>query len=319
MGLSIRVLGIPACMAVLSLVLGCGADPEPGAGEKGETAGAEPKSIDELLDELAPLPTHWIAEDPVAAEAPPVDAEMLRDPFADRSRWLHYGGDYRGFRHSPLASLSPENVDRLHVAWSFPTGTQQQFEVSPIVYAGVMYVTTSNNRIFALDARTGELLWRYDHPLPEDTRACCGPVNRGASIVGDRILMATLDARILALDRRTGEILWNSEIVDYARGHAATSAPLIVDGRAIIGIAGGEFGIRGFFDAYDVETGERLWRHYTIPAAGEPGVETWEGNSYETGGAPAWTQGVYDVETDTLFWTTGNPSPDFNGDFRGGG
>jgi alcohol dehydrogenase (cytochrome c) len=204
------------------------------------------------------------------------------------------------------------------VAWSYPTGTREQFEVSPVVYAGVMYISTSYNRVMALDARTGEMLWRYDHPQPLELRACCGPVNRGVAISGDAVLMATLDARLIALDRRTGAILWNTVVIDYTKGYSATSVPLIVGDRAIIGVAGGEFGIRGFFDAYDLETGELLWRHDTIPAAGEPGVESWEGRSYETGGAPAWTQGAYDVETDTLFWTTGNPAPDFNGDLRGG-
>jgi alcohol dehydrogenase (cytochrome c) len=292
-------------------------DSSAATGEGAEAPTAAPGMI-ELLEELPPLPTHWIADPPVAADAPPVDEAMLRSPFADPGRWIHYLGDYRGYRHSPLRSLNPKSVSQLQVAWAMPTGTQQQFEVAPIVYGGVLYMSTSYNRLFALDARTGELLWRYDHPQPADLRACCGPVNRGVAIAGNTILMATLDARLVALDRRSGAVLWNREIIEYARGYSATSAPLIVGKRAIIGVAGGEYGIRGFFDAYDVESGERLWRHYTIPAAGEPGVETWEGKSYETGGAPAWTQGAYDPETDTLFWTTGNPAPDFNGDEREG-
>jgi alcohol dehydrogenase (cytochrome c) len=300
-----------------SVGLGCDSDPAPEPSEDVAVAADAPTML-ELIEDLPPLPTHWIAENPVGEDVGPVDDAMLQDPFGDASRWLHYAGDYRGFRHSPVVSLSPETVPELQVAWSFPTGTQQQFEVSPVVYAGVMYVTSSYNRVFALDARTGELLWRYDHPLPEALRACCGPVNRGVAIVGDAVLMATLDARLVALDRRTGAILWNTEIIDYTGGYSATSVPLVVGGRAIIGVAGGEYGIRGFFDAYDVETGKRVWRHYTVPAAGEAGAETWEGTSYETGGAPAWTQGVYDVETETLFWTTGNPSPDFNGDLRTG-
>lgn len=276
----------------------------------------------EMLDELPPLPTHWIADPPVAAEAPPVDAAMLGDPLADRARWLHYVGDWRGHRHSPVTRLDRKNVAKLQVVWAMPTGTQQQFEASPVVYGGVMYVSTSYNRILALEARTGAILWRYDHPLPADMKACCGPVSRGVSIAGDAILMATLDARIVALDRRSGAILWNTEIFPYAKGYSATSAPLVYANasglRAVIGVAGGEYGIRGFFDAYDVATGERVWRHYTVPTKGEPGVETWAGRSYETGGAPAWTQGAYDPATDTLFWTTGNPAPDFNGDERAG-
>ncbi|MBK7948867.1 MAG: PQQ-dependent dehydrogenase, methanol/ethanol family [Deltaproteobacteria bacterium] len=323
-----------ALMAGLAAPLGC----SPDSGTKDRTAGGpasdanatgsatgtatEAPTMVEMLDELPPLPTHWIADPPVAAGAPPVDDAMLRDPFADRSRWLHYVGDHRGHRHSPITSLTKKNVAKLQVVWAMPTGTQQQFEVSPIVYGGVMYVSTSYNRILALDVKTGAILWRYDHPLPADMKPCCGPVNRGVSIAGDTILMATLDARLLALDRRSGAILWNTEIFDYAKGYSATSAPFVYASAAgtlaVVGVAGGEYGIRGFFDAYDVATGKRVWRHFTIPTAGEPGIETWAGKSYETGGAPAWTQGAYDAETDTLFWTTGNPAPDFNGDERAG-
>ncbi len=304
-------------VAILAVAMGCERETAPQA----ESAEASESllTMEEVFAELMPpLPTHWLASEPVGDGSGPVSDAMLRDPYADPRSWLHYQGDYRGLRHSPLTSLDPDSVRKLQVAWSFPTGTQGQFETSPIVHAGVMYITSSYNRLFALDARSGELLWRYDHQMPEDLRACCGPINRGASIVGDTVLMATLDAKLVALDRRTGAILWETLIADYADGFSATSTPLIVGQKAIIGVAGGEYGARGHFDAYDVRTGERLWRHHTIPAAGEPGVETWAGNSYETGGAPAWTQGVYDAETDTLFWTTGNPSPDFNGDLRAG-
>jgi len=264
------------------------------------------------------LPTHWTAKQPIAADAGPVTAQMLREPFADRGRWLHYGGDYSGWRHSPLESLTPQSARELRLAWAFPTGTTGQFEVSPVVYAGVMYVTAANNRVFALDARTGALLWRYDHPQPADLRACCGPVSRGVAIAGEKLFMATLDARLLAFDRRSGEILWNTEIAPYADGFAATSAPLVVENLVLIGTGGGEYGIRGFFDAYDVETGKRVWRHYTVPAPGEPGAESWAGDSGGIGGAPTWTTGTWDPATDTIFWTTGNPSPDFNGDLREG-
>jgi alcohol dehydrogenase (cytochrome c) len=204
----------------------------------------------------------------------------------------------------------------LEFAWGFPSGTTGQFAVSPVVYDGIMYVTTSYNRLIALDATSGEMFWRYDHQLPADLRLCCGPANRGPSIHEDKILMATLDARILAFDRLSGELLWDTEIVEYFKGFSATSAPLIVKDLAIIGVGGGEFGVRGFFDAYDVNTGDRVWRHYTVPAEGEPGYETWSGNSYETGGAPAWTIGTYDPELDLVYWTTGNPAPDWNGDAR---
>ncbi len=268
--------------------------------------------------QLPPLPTHWKAEKPVGASAGPVTDALLRDAATHADRWLHYGGGYENYRHSPLRTLTPQSVKKLSLAWAFPTGTIGQFEVSPIVYGGVMYVTTSYNRLFALDARTGELLWRYDHPQPPNLRLCCGPPNRGVAISGDLLLMATLDARLLAFDRRTGEIAWQIEIADYKAGFSATSAPLVVGDLAVIGVAGGEYGVRGFFDAYEVATGKRRWRHYTVPAKGEPGAETWAGDSYERGGAPAWTTGAYDPATDTLYWTTGNPSPDWDGEQRKG-
>ncbi|MDO9460232.1 MAG: PQQ-dependent dehydrogenase, methanol/ethanol family [Alphaproteobacteria bacterium] len=282
-----------------------------GVAQAAQTAG--------VSDEIgfAPVPSHFPATQPVGPEAG-VTGDMLKAGTSDPARWLMYGGDYKGYRHSPIKSLDPAAAKKLKVAWSFPTGTTGQFEASPVIYGGVMYVTSSYNRVFALNAQTGELLWRYDYPLPEGLRVCCGPANRGVAISGDLVLMGTLDAHLVALDRRTGNVKWNIEIVPYKDGFASTSAPLIVGDKAITGIAGGEYGIRGFFDAYDIATGKRLWRHYTVPAAGEPGAESWTGDSAETGGAPTWTTGVYDMETDTLFWTTGNPSPDWNGDDRAG-
>jgi alcohol dehydrogenase (cytochrome c) len=268
--------------------------------------------------DLGEVATHWKAEKPADNGAGPVTSEMLEGAAADSSKWLHYGGDYRGFRHSSLDTLNPDSVKNLQVAWAFPTGTTGQFEVSPVVHDGVMFVSTSYNRLFALDAKDGTLLWRYDHQQPPMLRICCGPVNRGVAIAGDKVLMGTLDAHLLAFDRRTGEILWDTEVVSYEDGFSLTSAPLIVGNMAITGVTGGEYGARGFFDAYDVETGKRIWRHYTVPDTGEPGVESWAGDSYKRGGAPAWTTGAYDPETDTLFWTTGNPAPDWDGSERAG-
>jgi len=268
--------------------------------------------------QLPPVPTHWKAEKPVGTSAGPVTPDMLRASQIPADRWIQYGGNYRNFRHSPLKTLTPESVKKLAVAWAFPTGTVGQFEASPVVYGGVMYVTSSYNRLFALDAKTGELLWRYDHKNAENLRLCCGPPNRGVGIAGDLVIMGTLDAHLIAFERKTGEIAWNTEVANYASGYSITSAPLIVGDLAVIGVAGGEYGVRGFFDAYDVKTGKLAWRHYTVPAKGEPGTETWAGTSYERGGSPAWTQGAYDPETDTLFWTTGNPSPDWDGDGRAG-
>jgi alcohol dehydrogenase (cytochrome c) len=268
--------------------------------------------------ELPALPTHWTNDGDIGkGEGPVTDAALLKGT-EDASEWVLYGGDYANLRHSPINDFTPETVGDLKVAWAFPTGTLGQFETSPVVYDGIMYVTSSYNRLFALNPTNGELYWRYDHVQPDDLRICCGPVNRGVGIHGDTVLMATLDAQLIAFHRLTGEIKWQVELAPYADGFSATSAPMIVKDMAIIGIAGGEFGVRGFFDAYDVNTGERRWRHYTVPVAGEPGVETWAGDSWKSGGAPAWTSGAYDPETDILYWTTGNPSPDWNGDLRAG-
>ena len=266
--------------------------------------------------QLPPPPSHWKAAQPVGTSAGPVTAEMLAVPSTPPDRWIQYLGNWRGFRHSPLRTLTPESVKKLTVAWALPTGTTGQFEASPVVYGGVMYVTSSYNRLFALDAKTGELLWRYDHKNGENLRLCCGPPNRGVGIAGDLVVMGTLDAWLLAFDRKTGEIAWKVQVADYTKGYSITSAPLVVNDLAIIGVAGGEYGVRGFFDAYEVKTGKQVWRHYTVPGKGEPGADTWAGTSYERGGSPAWTTGNYDPETDTLFWTTGNPSPDWDGDVR---
>jgi alcohol dehydrogenase (cytochrome c) len=264
-----------------------------------------------------PVETHWTNSAPIGRGEGPADADaLLASP--TRDEWLHYGGNYGQWRHSPIEELTPSRLADLRVAWMLPTGVAVQLENSPVVYDGVMYVTSSHNRLFALDPLDGRILWRYDHQAPEDLLICCGPINRGAAIAGDAILMATLDARLLAFDRKSGEILWNTEIASYKRGLSATSAPLVVGDVAVIGVGGGEYGVRGFFDGYDVRTGERKWRHYTVPAEGEPGVETWAGDSYKSGGAATWVSGAYDPETDTLYWAAGNPAPDWNGDLRAG-
>jgi len=267
---------------------------------------------------LPPVPTAWYADKPVGAAAGPVTADALTKAGGDTSQWLLYGGDYRNHRNSGVKSLTPASVKGLHVAWSAPTGTTGQFEASPIVYGGVMYVTTSYNRLMALDAKTGQFLWRYDVKLPDDLRLCCGPGNRGVAIGGDYVIMATLDAHLIAFDRMTGKVAWQVALADYKDGYSATSAPLIVGDLVYTGVAGGEFGAPGFVDAYDLKTGKQAWRIHTIPGEGDPATKTWAGDSWKSGGAPAWTTGAYDAETDTLFWTVGNPSPDWNGDARAG-
>ncbi|MBL4819678.1 MAG: PQQ-dependent dehydrogenase, methanol/ethanol family [Gammaproteobacteria bacterium] len=276
----------------------------------------EDPEIDAALLARQPTTNHWLNDQPIGTGLGPVTVENLASGTSNPEQWLHYGGDYRNFRHSPITELNPDSIGELQIAWLFPTGTDGQFAMSPIVYDGIMYVTTSYNHLMALNAETGEMYWRYDHPQPEDLRVCCGPANRGAAIHGDQIIMSTLDAHLLSFDRFTGELLWDLEIQEHADGFSATAAPLIVKNMVIIGTAGGEYGIRGHFDAYDLNTRERVWRVYTVPAAGEPGVETWSGDSWKTGGAPTWSVGAYDAATNTVMWTTGNPAPDWNGDSR---
>ncbi len=237
---------------------------------------------------------------------------------ADDSGWVMYGGSYDNGRYSPLADINRKNVKDLAASWIFQTGVAGQLEAAPIVADGVLYLTAAFNNVYALDAKSGEILWHYEHQMPGDLRACCGPTNRGVAIAGDTLYMATLDARLVALDRASGKVLWNVVLDDYKQGYSATAAPLVVNNLAIIGSAGGEYGARGFIDAYDLKTGKRVWRRYTVPLAGEPGVETWAGDSWKTGGGPPWNTGTYDAKTKLVFWATGNPSPDWNGDSREG-
>ncbi len=248
----------------------------------------------------------------------PITQDHLLKGTDDPTYWLMYGGNYAGWRFSPLTDINRDNVKNLKAAWMFQTGIPAQMQASPIVADGIIYLTAAYNHLFALDAVTGELLWRYEHELPDDMRVCCGPSNKGAAIAGDLIFMATLDAHVVALNRKTGAVVWNTEMDRYNDGFSATVAPLVVRDNLIVGIAGGEYGIRGYIDSYDINTGERRWRRYTIPEAGEPGSETWAGDSWKHGGAPTWVTGSYDPDEDLLYWATGNTAPDWNGDVRKG-
>ena len=256
-----------------------------------------------------------------AQQAPPAlvsEQELLDGLKADGSRWLTFGGDYANQRHSPLTSITPANVNRLVPQWTFQTGTLGNFETTPLLRDNVLYVTGPQNVSWAIDARTGRQIWRYRRELPPNLTACCGLVNRGFGVLGDKLFMTTLDAHLLALDMKTGAIAWDVTLEDYTRGYASTLAPLVVKGKVIVGVAGGEFGIRGFLDAYDAQTGKRAWRFHTIPGPGEPGHNTWSGDSWERGGAGLWVTGAYDPELNLLYYGTGNPGPDYHSDSREG-
>jgi len=258
--------------------------------------------------------------------APPaITAQDLRDGLKNPARWLTFSGDYTGQRHSPLKQLTPQNVAGLVPQWLFQTDIPgfpgRGLETSPLVVDGVLYATGNNNQAFAIDGRTGRPIWTYRRTLPANFPAsvCCGPVNRGFALLGDRLYMGTLDAHLVALDRRTGSVVWDVEVGDLKKANAITAAPLAVKGAVIIGVAGGDFSSRGFIDAYDAQTGARLWRFNTIPGAGEPGSESWpNAEAALRGGGAAWVTGSYDPALNLVYYGTGNPNPDYYGDDRAG-
>jgi len=250
---------------------------------------------------------------------PKVTPQDLLDGLKDPSRWLTYSGDYFGHRHSPLTQITPENVHQLAAQWTFQTGTQGSFQTTPLVIDGVLYVTVFNNHAWAIDARSARQIWHYRRELPEDMHLCCGTVNRGFGVLGDRLFMTTADAHLLALDMRTGGVAYDVTLADYKLGYSATVAPLVVRDKVIVGIAGAEFGIRGFIDAYDAQTGRRAWRFYTVAGPDDPGGRTWpRGDAYLRGGGSVWVTGTYDPDQNLVFFGTGNPGPDYYSNAREG-
>ncbi|MDE3169348.1 MAG: PQQ-binding-like beta-propeller repeat protein, partial [Acidobacteriota bacterium] len=233
--------------------------------------------------------------------------------------WLTYGGNYSSWRFSGLKQVNPSNVNQLKMHWVYQLSHQGIFESTPIVEGGIMYVTEPPTTVTALDVRTGRPVWQWTAPLPRRLLTIgLFPTNRGVAVLGNDVYVATIDAHLVCLNAKTGAMKWTSEIGNNAEGVAITQAPLAIDGKIIVGMGGGEAGLRGFIDAYDAKTGKRLWRLYAVPSAGEPGVESWEGDSWKYGGATTWNTGSYDPETNTIFWGTGNPAPDWNGDARKG-
>ena len=253
------------------------------------------------------------------APAAPVANADLAAGLKDATRWLTYSGDYNGQRHSPLTQIAPQNVSQLTAQWTFQTGTLGSFQTTPLVVDGVLYVTGFNNNAWAIDARSGRQIWRYRRELPDDLKLCCGAVNRGFAVLGDRLFMATLDAHLIALDMKTGGVLWDATLANYKDGYSATVAPLVVKDKVIVGIAGAEYGIRGFIDAYDAQTGKQAWRFYTVAGPGDPGARSWPaGDAYLRGGGSIWVTGTYDAEQNLVFYGTGNPGPDYYSGAREG-
>jgi len=264
--------------------------------------------------------------------APPVvervTYERILDAREEPQNWLTYYGAYDGQRYSPLDQINTENVKRLVPAWVFQAGTTgliagastYSFEATPIVVDGIMFLSGWDGWVWALDAKTGTEIWRYKHAVPFDVSLCCGNVNRGVAVANGKVFFVAANARVLALDATTGKRLWDRTYGDVRAGESATVAPLVVKNMVIVGSSGGEFGVRGHLDAFDVETGDPVWRCYTVPKPGEPGSETWpaDGEAWARGGANCWVTGTFDPETNLLYVGTGNPAPDFDGEVREG-
>ena len=233
--------------------------------------------------------------------------------------WPTYDGNQSGNRFSPLKQIDTGNVERIAPKWMFTIpGAPRALEVTPIVVDGVMYVT-SVNEAYALDARSGREIWHYNRPRSQGLAGdAASGINRGVAVLGDRVFMVSDNAHLFALHRFTGQLIWDVEMADSRQNYGSTSAPLVVNDLVVAGVSGGDEGVRGFLDAYKASTGERAWRFWTIPAPGEPGSESWSGRALEHGCGTTWLTGTYDPETRLLYWPTGNPCPDYNGDERKG-
>ncbi len=267
-----------------------------------------------------------------------VTQDLLNRAGDDGNNFLHTNGNYWQTRFYPNKQINTGNVSKLRPAWVFQTEVQDSLETSPIVVDGVMYVTTSFDHVYALDARTGQELWHYKQKLGPVTTYCCGPNNRGVAVYGDMVYLATLDAKLVALDAKTGKQVWESQIADPEAGYSETMAPTAVKGKILIGTNGGEYGIRGFVKAYDAKSGKLLWTFNTIPEnsvgvwatkdatgrdmhrdiAAEKAALAKNGDPYKTLGGGSWQNPAVDLETNRIYFVVGNPSPDLDGALRPG-
>ena len=267
--------------------------------------------------------TRWLAAGAALAalmlpQAQAQNAEALKADATTPGDILTYGMGYSNQRYSPLKQINTKTVAKLAPAWSYSLNNPQGQESQPIIHEGVMYVTT-HSATMAINPLTGKQIWKQDIELPQDVfkMACCGILNRGVAIYEGKIFRVTLDSHVIAMDAKTGKQLWKSKAANYLDGHAMTSAPLVANGVVMTGIAGGEYGTRGFIDGWDPMTGKNLWRIYTTAAPGEKGGDTWPGDTASKGGAPTWLTGAYDPELDLVYWGTGNGGP-WNAELRKG-
>jgi alcohol dehydrogenase (cytochrome c) len=251
---------------------------------------------------------------------PSVSPQMLLST-SQTDNWLTYAGTYAGYRYAEGNEITRQNVERLRLAWAAQLPSDGSFqESSPIVVGGRMFVTEPPDGVTALDAKTGEVLWQFHRSLPSDIPPpCCGSPNKGVAILGENVYVTTFDSHLVALDAATGAKVWDTEVADYHQGYSMTAAPLAINDRIVVGIAGADLGVRGFLAAYSASDGRQLWRFYTVPGPGEPGNETWPGgDTWRHGGGSTWVTGSYDPVLGLVYWGTGNPAPVFNSKKREG-
>ena len=231
---------------------------------------------------------------------------------AEPQNWLTYGGAYTSQRYSTLTQITPSNVAQLEAKWMLQDQVFGAWQSNPLVVDGVMYVTERPNDVMAVDAKTGRVYWLYRYTPAPESKVCCGANNRGVAILGDTLYMGTLDAHLVAIDAKNGKPLWNIAVADVKLAYSITLSPLVVKDKVIVGVGGGEYGIRGFIAAYDAKTGKEVWRFYTIPGPGEPGHDSWRGEDWKSGAASVWVTGSYDPDLNLTYWGIGNPGPDWN-------
>jgi alcohol dehydrogenase (cytochrome c) len=247
-----------------------------------------------------------------------VSYDRILKAVSEPRNWLTYGGDYTSQRYSLLSQITPANVANLEQKWVVQNQVFGAWQSNPLVVDGIMYLTERPNDVMAVDAKTGRMFWLYRWTPSPDARVCCGSNNRGVAILGDTLFMGTLDGHLIALDAKNGRPLWNVAVADVKLAYSITMAPLIVKDKVVVGVGGGEFGIRGFVAAYDAHTGKEAWRFTTIPEPGQPGSESWSGDAWKSGGGPVWVTGSYDPALNLTYWGVGNPGPDWNPDQRPG-
>ena len=254
----------------------------------------------------------------LAAAVPKAQVTFERLLRADREpqNWLTYSGTNQSQRFSQLTQITPENVKNLELQWIFQARSIEKFETTALVVDGIMYTVQAPNDLLALDAATGRTFWMYSYRPSQESRPCCGRVNRGVAILGDTLFMGTIDGHLVAVDAKNGKPIWDVAVAKPEAGYAFTHAPQVVKDKVIVGTAGGEYGIRGFLAAFDAKTGKEAWRFYTIPGPGEAGHESWAGDSWKRGGGSVWVTGSYDPDLNLTYWGIGNAGPDYNGDVR---